>query len=142
MTTNQKKVIATLVKEGRQAKGYTQKELSDLSNISVRSIQRIENGEIQPRSYTLKTLSQVLDISFEEFSMSEAAEIPGQGYKLSKGQKIILSIGIPLFVFFACLAFIAQSSTFPETDFELMILITFSVVFVSATLFAIWRTKA
>jgi transcriptional regulator with XRE-family HTH domain len=46
MEKKRKEMIATLVKEGRLSKGYTQKELSELSNISIRSIQRIENGEI------------------------------------------------------------------------------------------------
>ena len=44
MKSNQKQLISVFVKEARLAKGYTQKELSELSNISVRSIQRIENG--------------------------------------------------------------------------------------------------
>ena len=73
MKQTQKKMIAALVKEGRIAKGYTQKELSDLSHISIRSIQRIENGEILPRSYTLKTLAGILGKSFEDFAVGESS---------------------------------------------------------------------
>jgi transcriptional regulator with XRE-family HTH domain len=61
MKSKQKEMVALLVKEGRLAKGYTQKELSELSNISIRSIQRRENGEIVPRSYTLKTIAEFWD---------------------------------------------------------------------------------
>ena len=50
-------MIASIVKEGRLAKGYTQKEVSDLTGISLRSIQRIENGEVEARTYSLKALS-------------------------------------------------------------------------------------
>jgi transcriptional regulator with XRE-family HTH domain len=68
MKSKQKEMIALLVKEGRLAKGYTQKESSELSNISIRSIQRIENGEIIPRSYTLKTIAEILGLPFENFT--------------------------------------------------------------------------
>src|SRR5262245_39903049 len=107
MKTNQKKMIATLIKEGRATKGYTQKELSEISNISIRSIQRIENGEIVPRNYTLKTLSEVLGISFE--TIQQAEPVQKFRFKLGKTQKIILSIGFPLFIFFGCWAFISQA---------------------------------
>ena len=40
----------------RKEKGLTQEELVDLCNINVRTIQRIESGEVTPRSYTLKTI--------------------------------------------------------------------------------------
>ena len=45
-----KKDIANLIKEGRAIQGYTQQELSELTGISLRSIQRIENEEVLPRS--------------------------------------------------------------------------------------------
>ena len=136
MTPTHKQMIATHVKEARLAKGYTQKELSDLTNISVRSIQRIENGDIVPRSYTLKTLSQFLSIPFEalqnpvEIEPSAETQNPIETTppKLNTTQKIILSIGVPLLIFFGCLAFIAQSPTFPETPFELLTLITIALL--------------
>src|SRR5579863_9589337 len=56
-----KQEIAALVKEGRSAKGYTQQELADLAKLSLRSVQRIENGEVLPRSYTLRMLAQHLN---------------------------------------------------------------------------------
>jgi len=45
----------------RKAKGYTQEELVDRCNISVRTLQRIEAGEVTPRSYTVKTIMAALD---------------------------------------------------------------------------------
>ncbi|WP_324720425.1 helix-turn-helix domain-containing protein [Salinimicrobium sp. HB62] len=44
------------IAELRKEKGLTQEELVDLCNISVRTIQRIETGEVTPRSYTVKTI--------------------------------------------------------------------------------------
>ncbi len=105
-------MIAALVKEGRMAKGYTQKELSELSKISIRSIQRIENGDILPRNYTLKTLAGILEQPFEQFAKilqsqnSNEKEITETEIKktpalsINKRQRIILSAGIFLTIFF------------------------------------------
>lgn len=41
----------------RRTKGLTQEELADACGINVRSLQRIENGEVMPRMYTLSQLS-------------------------------------------------------------------------------------
>jgi transcriptional regulator with XRE-family HTH domain len=139
MKSNQKQLISVFVKEGRLAKGYTQKELSELSNISVRSIQRIENGEIMPRSYTLKTLAEILGLSFE--SIQKAEPIQGSAYKINKVQKIILSIGVSLFILFLSWAFIAQSPRFPETAFEFFIFSAFILLFITLVLIIIWRKK-
>ena len=132
-------MVAAYVKEARIGKGFTQKELSDLSKISVRSIQRIENGEIMPRSYTLKTLSEVLGISFEDIHAT--GEGQQRSRKMNTVQKAILSIGLTLFILLACWAFIAQSSGFPETQFELVALVAVLLLIITTVLFIIWRTK-
>ena len=49
------------VSELRISKGLTQEELVEKCNISVRTIQRIENGDVTPRSYTIKTILEALD---------------------------------------------------------------------------------
>ncbi|MGC9342396.1 MAG: helix-turn-helix domain-containing protein [Bacteroidales bacterium] len=48
----------------RKARGLTQEELVDICNLSVRTLQRIESGEVIPRSYTLKVLSEALEYEF------------------------------------------------------------------------------
>src|SRR5687767_2139052 len=57
--------------ELRMAKGLTQEELVELCNVSVRTIQRIENGEVTPRSYTVKTIFSALDYDLEKMSTAE-----------------------------------------------------------------------
>lgn len=52
----------------RKAKGLTQEELVDKCNISVRTIQRIEAGEVTPRSYTIKTILEALDHNFSDIT--------------------------------------------------------------------------
>jgi len=51
--------------ELRKEKGFTQEELVALCNINVRTLQRIEGGEVSPRSYTVKMILSALDYDFE-----------------------------------------------------------------------------
>src|SRR5690606_18102453 len=50
--------------ELRKAKGLTQEELVERCNINVRTIQRIEAGEVTPRSYTIKSIMAALGYDF------------------------------------------------------------------------------
>lgn len=52
----------------RKEKGFTQEELVDKCNISVRTLQRIEAGEVTPRSYTVKTILAALDYDLSKIS--------------------------------------------------------------------------
>ncbi|WP_156168436.1 helix-turn-helix transcriptional regulator [Kordia zhangzhouensis] len=49
----------------RKEKGLTQEELIERCNVSIRTIQRIEAGEVTPRSYTLKAIFEALDYNLE-----------------------------------------------------------------------------
>jgi XRE family transcriptional regulator, regulator of sulfur utilization len=55
------KKIAT----ARKLKGLTQDELAELSQITVRTIQRIEADANTPQSFTLKAIAKALDIEYE-----------------------------------------------------------------------------
>ena len=48
----------------RQQNGLTQEQLAEKCEVSARTIQRIESGEVDPRSYTLQCLSNALDFDF------------------------------------------------------------------------------
>jgi len=52
--------------ELRKQKGFTQEELVEQCNINVRTIQRIESGEVSPRSYTIKAILEVLGFNYDE----------------------------------------------------------------------------
>jgi transcriptional regulator with XRE-family HTH domain len=58
--------IGQTIKDARIRKGLTQEELAEKTDISIRTIQRIESDEVDPRSYTLSTLARVLDLNYEE----------------------------------------------------------------------------
>ncbi|MBS3739398.1 MAG: helix-turn-helix domain-containing protein [Bacteroidetes bacterium] len=59
------KSIAQKLAESRQAKGLTQDELAEKAKVNLRTIQRIENAESEPRGKTLKLICEVLDINTE-----------------------------------------------------------------------------
>jgi len=56
------------ISELRKVKGLTQEELVDKCNISVRTLQRIESGEVTPRSYTVKTILAALEYDLSKIS--------------------------------------------------------------------------
>ncbi len=56
----------TKIKELRTRKGISQEELSDKSGLSLRTIQRIENGETEPLGDSLKKIAHALDTTPEE----------------------------------------------------------------------------
>ena len=58
----------------RRAKGLTQEELANKSNITARTLQRIESGVGNPRSYTIKMIFAALDNNIYDFSESDSGK--------------------------------------------------------------------
>ena len=58
--------LSKRVKELRMKKGFSQDELAELSGLSLRTIQRVENGETVSRGDTLKRLAVTLQVSADE----------------------------------------------------------------------------
>lgn len=54
------------ISELRQLKNLTQEQLAEKCEVSTRTIQRIESGEVDPRAYTLQRLSEALSYDFED----------------------------------------------------------------------------
>ncbi len=139
-------MTASWLRDGRLSKGLTQRELSERSHISTRSIQRIENGELVPRSHTLKTLAEILDLSFEDFMKSTQEQdftIPQVGsYRLTRPQRMVLSVGICLIILMLSLAYVVQSPNFPETTFELLVFLSITLALITVILFLLWRKNA
>lgn len=79
------------ISELRKAKGLTQEELVEKCNIGVRTIQRIEAGEVTPRSYTIKTILAALESDIKLVSKDE--DIP---VTFTKWLKRLLLINIDL----------------------------------------------
>lgn len=52
------------ITELRQQQGLTQEKLAEYCDVSTRTIQRIEGGEVEPRSFTRNSLSNILEFDF------------------------------------------------------------------------------
>jgi transcriptional regulator with XRE-family HTH domain len=61
------------IKEIRLKKGLTQDDLAEKTRISARSIQRIENGKVDPRAYSLHAIAEALGGDYEELNSRETA---------------------------------------------------------------------
>lgn len=57
--------------ELRKKKGWTQEELVEKCNLNVRTLQRIESGEVNPRGYTIKIIYAALDYDTSNFSLDK-----------------------------------------------------------------------
>lgn len=55
------------LKEIRTSLNISQKELSEQTRLTLRTIQRIENNEVKPSLYSVKVLGEVLKTNFSEF---------------------------------------------------------------------------
>lgn len=63
--------IAKKISETRKIKGLTQEELAEQAKINLRTIQRIENSESEPRGTTLNLICEALEIDSKELILTE-----------------------------------------------------------------------
>jgi transcriptional regulator with XRE-family HTH domain len=84
------------IKKFREAKGLTQKELAEHTNLNTRTIQRIENNETHARAFTLNRIAGVLGFSIDDFQKEKASK--------TIVQKLIYSVGY--IIINLCLVFI------------------------------------
>ncbi|MGF1638384.1 MAG: DUF4870 domain-containing protein [Cyclobacteriaceae bacterium] len=88
------KYLAKRVKELRRRKGLSQEELTEDSGLSLRTIQRIENGETEPTGETLKRISNALNVNPEE--IIDSVIIEDRGYLKAMNLSAITFILFPL----------------------------------------------
>tara|TARA_R110000796_G_scaffold183498_2_gene299987 strand:- start:51877 stop:52482 length:606 start_codon:yes stop_codon:yes gene_type:complete len=88
------KNLSKKVKELRKRKGFSQEELAENSGLSLRTIQRIENGETEPTGETLKRISNALNVSPEE--LIDWAVIEDSGFLKAMNVSTITFILFPL----------------------------------------------
>lgn len=117
--------IGSLIKQSRIKKGYTQQQVADMTQLSLRSVQRIEKGEVVPRQYSLDILANQLEFTpiavEDKFSIVESS-ITVTLKPLNKARRLILTFGLAILLILFTGAFISQSQGFPETHFEAFLL--------------------
>ena len=55
------------LKELRTSLNYSQKELSEKTGLTLRTIQRIENNEVKPSLHSLKVIGDALELNLSEY---------------------------------------------------------------------------
>jgi len=139
MNLEKQQMIAKLVKEKRIFNNYTQQELANITNISLRSIQRIEKGQVTPRIHTLKVLSKCLDFSLDFLNTEPAVTNNTPNTTLIR--KVILSITVVVVSVLLSAAFIAQSASFPETNFEAYMFSAILLASLALFLILFWKKE-
>ncbi|WP_439482718.1 helix-turn-helix domain-containing protein [Cyclobacterium plantarum] len=99
-------IIGKKISETRKSKGLTQEELAELSKVNLRTIQRIENNESEPRGKTLILICEVLDINIEDLINSKKIIEDNinsnlvHGFRLaSKGKRFLANL-VESFIYF------------------------------------------
>jgi transcriptional regulator with XRE-family HTH domain len=87
--------LSARVKELRNQKGISQNTLAEESALSLRTIQRIENGETNPTGDSLKQLSSALNVNLDE--------LVDWSIKEDKRYLIFLNLSALTFIFFPLL---------------------------------------
>ena len=75
----------------RKSRGVSQELLAEKSNISLRTIQRIEARAVTPRPFTIKTLADALGVAIEELTDTEQTQEESNQLVIAKLRKINFS---------------------------------------------------
>jgi len=84
--------------ELRKAKGLTQEDLVEKCNINVRTIQRIEAGEVTPRIYTVKTILEALGYDLNTIQFHTPGENPNAEKQNNGFLRISFFVGVLYFM--------------------------------------------
>lgn len=111
----------------RNQKGITQKELSEAGNIDIRTLQRIESGEVTPRLSTLRLIAGALSTDFNVFNGNEE-KVAG-----FVSADVLLAL---VFTGMACLfSWILFSPIGPKSDFFLSVNLLAGIVYTLSGMF-------
>jgi len=133
-----KQQTAAMVKNARLKRLLTQKELADKAGISLRSLQRIENADVLPRNYTWQQLAAHVHI---ELSLPPEVEVPTamEPLKLNMARKWILTFSSLVVIFLSFGAYVLQSPTFPDTQFEMCLMVLAGCIIYAIILYRVWK---
>jgi transcriptional regulator with XRE-family HTH domain len=78
--------IGAKIADLRARKALTQEDLADLAGVTVRTIQRIENGNTSPRPYTLRALAKALGTAPESLAIDDPPTTPKESLPDRQGE--------------------------------------------------------
>lgn len=122
--------IATI----RKQKGMTQEKLSELAKINLRTIQRIEKDENEPRGVTLKLICEALDSSIEE--IIEFGKFEDKKYLFFLHLSVLSVIVIPLGnIIFPLLLWINKRDNIYDVNNQGKNILNFQILFTFVNVF-------
>ena len=125
------KQIGTYLKEKRISKGYTQKELSEILNVSPQAVSRWENGDNLPDVMKLNELSKLYNVSIEELLQEEKHSEVGQKTR-------VLSTLTVLSIVISCLTVVLYYSMIGSgIQIWLNVLILYLLIMLNSLLYAL-----
>ena len=86
--------LAKKIKELRVRKGFSQEQLAEAAQINLRTVQRIESGETEPRGDTLQRLASALNVTADE--LIDWAEQEDNGFLIFLNLSALSFIAFPL----------------------------------------------
>jgi transcriptional regulator with XRE-family HTH domain len=130
--------LGLLIADLRKKQGLTQEELVDLCSINVRTIQRIEAGEVNPRSYTIKNileaLGTTLDDVFKEENQAPTQQVESDLPVLNNTYLILGGVsGIVYMILFTIVVF--SSLSYSIYDDKLLLDFTYTAASVGSFVF-------
>lgn len=88
------KELARKIKALRNQRGFSQEELADKTGLSLRTVQRIENGETEPRGDSLKRLAMAFQVTPDEIMDWTVQE--DKGFLISLNLSALSYLSFPL----------------------------------------------
>jgi transcriptional regulator with XRE-family HTH domain len=105
--------------ELRKSKGFTQEELVEKCNINVRTIQRIEAGEVSPRNFTIRTILEALGVDVDSFFRTSIHEQETRLLTKEKSNQLAVSwIGGVFFTILALVGVVYETMFLYEAPFD------------------------
>lgn len=129
-----------LIKELRTKKGMTQEELAEKTEVSTRTIQRIENGEVDPRAYTLQMIAKALEVAYSLF-VNDEPDQENEAIKAADDSNWLgllhLSCLVPL-IFPAVMIWNAKKNTIKGIAEQYRTVISFQLMILGVILGCLW----
>lgn len=98
--TMEQPLLGNKISELRKQKGMTQAELAEISKVNLRTVQRIELGQVMPRSHTVKLIFKSLGVEYFEAYTKLDAIHNKKAPKKTKKKLFRISIASVLFLVF------------------------------------------
>lgn len=126
--------IGKLISESRKSKGLTQENLAEMAGLNLRTIQRIENNENEPRRTTVQLVCKALEIIESDITHL----LPDKESKQSTSSQIanFIFLGILNLILMAIFGYFTLDSHATENSRIAAILLSFLIPF-----FIVWKTQ-